>query len=120
MWTAPPEWAGVLEQRWFRGNHGDVGGQVAGFPLSRPLANIPFVWMMQRLEDTGLFLKPNWKSEFPQDVSAPSTASRWSQIFSWLVRVQRTIGEYPSERIHCSVPISELDGLSDFYDHEDR
>ena len=120
MWTAPPEWAGVLEQRWFRGNHGDVGGQVASFPLSRPLANIPFVWMMQRLEGTGLFLKPNWKSEFPQDVSAPSTASRWSKIFSWLVRVRRTIGEYPSERIHCSVPISELDGLSDFYDHEDR
>jgi uncharacterized protein (DUF2235 family) len=43
MWECPPGWEGSIEQVWFRGAHGDVGGQLGGFHAARPLANIPLV-----------------------------------------------------------------------------
>ena len=56
MWEAPPDWEGHIEQVWFRGTHGDVGGQVVEFPAARPLANIPLVWMLTKLEACNLEL----------------------------------------------------------------
>ena len=109
LWTAPVNWQGILEQRWFRGNHGDIGGQLSGFLESRPLANIPFVWIMERLEDVGLQLKTNWKDEFPQDILAPSTASWWKEKLFILLRARRQIGSNPSELIHGSVPNNGLE-----------
>ncbi|WP_411892370.1 phospholipase effector Tle1 domain-containing protein, partial [Yoonia sp. SDW83-1] len=32
MWACPPGWKGHMEQVWFKGNHGDVGGQVGDYP----------------------------------------------------------------------------------------
>ena len=119
LWTAPVNWQGTLEQRWFRGNHGDIGGQISGFPMSRPLANIPFVWIMDRLEDAGLQLKPDWRDEYPQDISAPSTASWWKEKLFTLSRAQREIGSNPSELIHGSVANNEFEILTDVYDHSD-
>ena len=109
LWTAPVKWQGILEQRWFRGNHGDIGGQISGFLVSRPLSNIPFVWIMERLEDVGLQLKTNWRDEFPQDISAPSTASWWKEKLFILSRARRQIGSNPSELIHGSVPNNGLE-----------
>ena len=103
LWTAPVNWQGTLEQRWFRGNHGDIGGQISGFPMSRPLANISFVWIMERLEDVGLRLRSDWRDEFPQDILAPSTASWWKEKLFIFSRSQRQIGNNPSELIHVSV-----------------
>jgi uncharacterized protein (DUF2235 family) len=119
LWTAPVNWQGILEQRWFRGNHGDIGGQISGFPQSRPLANIPFVWIMERLEDVGLQLKSNWSDEFLQDISAPSTVSWWKEKLFILSRAKRQIGSHPSELIHESVPTNELKCLTNLYDHSD-
>ena len=47
MWDDTPDRPVHLQQVWFVGNHGDVGGQVMGSPQTRPLSNIPFVWLMQ-------------------------------------------------------------------------
>lgn len=43
----------IMEQRWFAGDHCDVGG---GHADDRRLANIPLRWMMQRAIDAGLEL----------------------------------------------------------------
>ncbi len=102
LWETPDDWPGHVEQVWFRGNHGDVGGQLAGFSPARPLANIPLVWMLQRAERCGLALPPGWADRFDRDPQAPSTGPLrgWSKIF--VQRKIRTIGADPSERIHPS------------------
>ena len=103
MWATRPDDKSHVEQVWFKGNHADVGGQVWQHPPSRPLANIPLVWMLDRLEACGLPLPAGWQTRFPQDVNAPSIGSwrGWAKII--LVRWKRKIRRDPSERIHESV-----------------
>ena len=54
-----------VEQVWFRGNHGDVGGQLGGFGAARPLANIPLVWMLGKPEACGVALPDGWRPASP-------------------------------------------------------
>jgi uncharacterized protein (DUF2235 family) len=112
MWTSPEGWSGNMEQVWFRGNHGDVGGQVWEFPQARPLANIPLVWMLERLAACGVPLPDDWRGRFPQDVAAPSRGNwrGWAKIF--LSRRRRIIGADVSERIHESVSGDKDDDLA--------
>ncbi|MBR2655081.1 MAG: DUF2235 domain-containing protein [Loktanella sp.] len=103
LWSCPPGWQGHVEQVWFKGNHADVGGQVRAFPAARPLANIPLVWMLERLESCGLPLPAGWHGRFPQDVNAPSIGNwhGWARLF--IARRRRMIGRDPSERLHESI-----------------
>jgi uncharacterized protein (DUF2235 family) len=103
MWDDTPDRPVHLQQVWFVGNNGDVGGQVMGSPQTRPLSNIPFVWLMQRLQDCGLPLPKAWEDEFTQDVHAPSTGN-WSGL-NWLfwARSSRVVGRFRSESLHPSV-----------------
>jgi len=103
LWECPPGFDGHVEQVWFRGCHSDVGGQLCGFHAARPLANIPLVWMLERMEGCGLMLPDGWRAGFPQDVGAPSlgTWAGWSKLL--LLRGPRTVGREMSERIHESV-----------------
>lgn len=103
LWEVPKAFPGKVEQVWFRGSHGDVGGQLGGFEPARPLANIPFVWMMEQVERRDVALPENWQARYPQDVTAPSSGSwrGWGKIF--LLRARRTVGQDPSERLHESV-----------------
>ncbi|OOY07112.1 DUF2235 domain-containing protein [Thioclava sp. F36-7] len=96
-----------IEQRWFRGAHGDIGGMLGHFGDARPLANIPLVWMLERAESLGLSLPPGWQAEFPRDPNAPSvgTWTGWSKLF-WL-RAPRVVGRDPSEGLHESVVLPE-------------
>ncbi|MFT4743378.1 MAG: hypothetical protein ACI91Z_001353, partial [Yoonia sp.] len=100
MWDAPPNWEGHIEQVWFRGTHADVGGQVTEFPAARPLANIPLVWMLTKLEACGLDLPDRWQDRFPQNPDAPSIGGwrGWSKLF--LSRRRRIILASPSESVH--------------------
>ncbi len=102
LWRTPPGREGVVEQVWFRGTHGDVGGQIVGSPFSRPLANVPLVWMLERLEREGLPLPPGWRGRFPCDPSAPSASTwlGWGKLF--LSRRVRRVGADPSERLHAT------------------
>jgi uncharacterized protein (DUF2235 family) len=92
-----------VEQVWFRGAHGDVGGQLGGFAAARPLANIPLVWMLGKAEGCGLILPPGWRVRFPCDPEAPMVGSwqGWGKTF--LLRRRRRVGRDPSESIHPSV-----------------
>ncbi len=103
MWESVPGWSGRLEQVWFRGTHGDVGGQLSGRHHARPLANIPFVWLLEKLEESGLPMPPDWRAGFPQDADAPSIGplAGWSKLF-WM-RWPRRVGRDPSEKRHISV-----------------
>ena len=102
LWTTPEGRPEVVEQVWFPGTHADVGGQVLGRSASRPLSNIPLVWMLGRLEDEGLPLPERWRERFPCDAAAPSISSwtGWGKIF--LSRRRRIVGRDPSERIHAT------------------
>lgn len=103
LWRRPAEWSGHLEQVWFRGTHGDVGGQIGTLSFARPLSNIPFLWMMARLEDRGLTLPLGWQHRFPTDPNAPSVGNwqGWGKLF--LARRRRVIGRTSDERLHESV-----------------
>ncbi|SFT84869.1 DUF2235 domain-containing protein [Sedimentitalea nanhaiensis] len=105
LWYCPPDFPGHVEQVWFKGTHGDIGGHLGGVEMARPLANIPLVWMLEQAESCGLPLPENWRVRFYTDPSAPSagTWSGWGKIF--LLRRGRIIGRDRSERLHDSVRI---------------
>ncbi|MCH2095163.1 MAG: DUF2235 domain-containing protein [Rhodobacteraceae bacterium] len=112
LWQCDPGWAGHAEQVWFRGTHGDVGGQLGGFAPARPLANIPLVWMLSKLEHHGLSLPKGWRQEFPCDAGAPSCGS-WRGVGKlFLIRGARTVGADSSESVHESTRPSAADGVS--------
>jgi uncharacterized protein (DUF2235 family) len=100
LWDCPPGWEGNVEQVWFRGAHGDIGGQLGGFAPARPLANIPLVWMLDRAEALGLALPDGWRARFPCDAAAPmvGTWRGWGKAF--LLRRRRVVGRDRSERLH--------------------
>ncbi|MEO0402326.1 MAG: DUF2235 domain-containing protein [Pseudomonadota bacterium] len=103
MWDTTEDWDGHLVQMWFRGVHGDIGGHLSGKHASRPLANIPLVWMLQQAETCGLPLPVGWQTRFDQDPAAPSMGT-FAGFGRWLVtRKPRKVGLDPSERVHPSV-----------------
>lgn len=114
LWTCPAGFPGKVEQVWFCGSHGDVGGQLGGFEAARPLANISLVWMLERAQDCGLTLPPGWKARFYTDPGAPSVGTwrSWSKIF--LLRRPREIGQDRSERLHDSVRPEDVPGGTGF------
>jgi uncharacterized protein (DUF2235 family) len=102
MWQSRDDWSGVLEQVWFRGCHSDIGGNLGEYEAARPLANIPLVWMLDKMQGCGLPLPADYHERFSQSVDAPSVGSYrgWSKLFLW--RKRRMIGADQSEKIHTS------------------
>ncbi|WP_010138377.1 DUF2235 domain-containing protein [Oceanicola sp. S124] len=103
MWRSEPGWQGRLEQVWFPGTHGDVGGQLGGFTEARGLSNLPLVWMLGQAEFRGLPLPPAWRERFPTDIHAPSVGQWRGFAKLFLLRKPRVVGADPSERLHDSV-----------------
>lgn len=102
LWDCPPGWEGNVEQVWFRGAHGDIGGQIGDFAAARPLANIPLVWMLERAEALGLALPEGWRLRFPCDPAAPMVGTWRSWGKGFLLRRRRVVGRDRSERLHPS------------------
>jgi uncharacterized protein (DUF2235 family) len=102
IWDTRETGAERVEQVWFRGCHGDIGGQIGRREASRPLANIPLVWMLERVERCGLALPEGWSARFPCDPQAPSVGSwrGWGKAF--ILRAPRVVGRDASESIHES------------------
>lgn len=100
LWETPLGHEGRIEQVWFKGAHGDVGGQLAGFFDARPLSNIPLVWMLGKAEGLGLAMPEGWRARFPMDASAPMSGMnrRWGRLF--LLRRRRKPGMDASESLH--------------------
>lgn len=100
MWECSAPENDRVEQVWFSGAHGDVGGQLGGFQAARPLSNIPLVWMLDRAMACGLPLPEDWPTRFPCDPQAPSVGTwrDWGKLF--LLRRRRAVGRDPTERLH--------------------
>jgi uncharacterized protein (DUF2235 family) len=109
MWMVPNGFDGRVEQVWFRGNHSDVGGHLSGHDAARPLANIPLVWMLEKLETHGIALPDGWRTRFPMDVTAPSTGNwqGWTKLF--VSRRRRKMFQDASERLHDTVSAAPQD-----------
>ncbi|SMX29023.1 hypothetical protein TRP8649_03153 [Pelagimonas phthalicica] len=103
LWACRPGFAGQVEQVWFRGTHGDVGGMIGSRGDSRPLANIPLVWMIEKLESCGLDLPGNWREGFPCNPNAPSVGTWQGFGKLFLLRRRRRVGQDPSESLHGSL-----------------
>lgn len=103
LWKSRKGFEGTLEQMWFRGTHGDVGGHLLGYEAARPLANLSLLWMLGKAEGLGLPLPLNWRAHFPGDADAPSVGMNrgWGKLF--LLRRRRVVGADPSEVLHSSV-----------------
>ncbi|ETA50511.1 DUF2235 domain-containing protein [Ponticoccus alexandrii] len=112
LWSSPPGWEGEVEQVWFRGTHGDVGGQIGMDTAARPLSNIPLVWMLEKLEASGVALPEGWQGRFPCDVHAPSIGT-WTGLGKlFLLRAPRLIGADATERLHETLLESLATGRS--------
>ncbi|MEM7440209.1 MAG: DUF2235 domain-containing protein [Pseudomonadota bacterium] len=109
LWQTEPGWDGTLEQVWFRGAHGDVGGHVWATPSARPLANIPLQWMAKRAEAHGLKLPPGWQDRHPGDPRAPMQGARSGIAKFFLLRQPRKQGEFPGEAVHPAALEAEAD-----------
>ena len=108
IWSSPDGFAGRVEQMWFPGTHGDIGGQLGGFEDARPLANIPLVWMLERAQMAGLPLPEGWAQRFPRDATAPilGTFRGYGRFF--ISRRTRKVMQDPSEVLHDSVNLRAM------------
>lgn len=97
LWRTYGEFPGRIEQVWFPGTHGDVGGQLGGFEPARPLAWVSLNWMLARAEEAGLPLPDDWETRFPANPDAPSMGRNhgWGKFF--VLRGVRRRGYDPSE-----------------------
>lgn len=105
VWSSPQGFAGRVEQMWFPGTHGDVGGQLGGFEEARPLANIPLVWMLERAQMAGLPLPEGWAQRFPRDATAPMLGTFRGHGRFLISRRARKVLQDPSEALHDSVSL---------------
>lgn len=108
LWDTTPEQAdsGAVQQVWFRGSHGDVGGQVDGDIRARPLSNIPLVWMLAEAEAAGLPLPVHWRNRFLTDAAAPGIGMNRGMGKLFFLRHDRPVGGDPSERLHPTARVS--------------
>ena len=60
IWQRPSGWSGQLEQAWFPGVHGNVGGGYA----PDGLANEPLQWMVEKAEGLGLEFDSTYLAHF--------------------------------------------------------
>ena len=74
IWNAleDPQGTGVIEQTWFPGCHGEIGGQT----FNRGISNIPLRWMLQRAESAGMILNANWWKDLARDPAGDFDQSR--------------------------------------------
>ncbi|MHA1527744.1 MAG: DUF2235 domain-containing protein [Alphaproteobacteria bacterium] len=121
LWQRSEHWQGRLEQAWFPGAHGDIGGDIGGRERARALANIPLNWMLLRAARHGLILPEGWEERFPEDPAATLIGNRSgiARLFLW--RRPRTTGGGDGEAIHLSIrdrmaavadyrPVGDIDG----------
>jgi uncharacterized protein (DUF2235 family) len=103
LWERSAHWEGRLEQTWFPGVHGDVGGNIGLQAEARPASNIPLNWMLRRAARHGLELPADWETRFPEDPSAPQIGNRSGMARLFLLRQPRSTGSGDGEAIHLSI-----------------
>ena len=86
LWTTAPAPGQTLEQVWFTGCHGDVGGGTAmagGVDDATRLCDIPLGWMMTKAEGLGLTFDPAVAAamrELPARYALDAYVDSWSRL----------------------------------------
>ena len=88
LWTSPLRPDQIVEQVWFSGVHGNVGG---GYPTST-LSDITLAWMLERAARHGVLLDPTGLPCLPMqaDSSLGLLDKSWNPL--WGLWKRRTIG----------------------------
>ncbi len=68
-----------ITEVWFRGGHGDIGGNATYFERGKEVANlkrsgIALEWMLSKAKDCGLPVEPIHETKYEIDLEAPVTA----------------------------------------------
>ncbi len=103
LWKYRPNWRGRLEQAWFAGAHGDVGGHVYERPAARELSNISLHWMLTRAQMCGLPLPDGWEARFPTNPLAPMLGPYAGSSKLFLFRQARHFGSARTDYLHQSL-----------------
>jgi uncharacterized protein (DUF2235 family) len=103
MWDRAAGWQGRLEQLWFPGAHADVGGMLNGYAAARPLSELSLHWMLERAEDCGLPLPPDWRARLAPDPGGPMHGARRGVGRLFLLRRPRRVNFHAGEDLHPSV-----------------
>lgn len=103
LWQRSRDWQGRLEQAWFPGVHGDIGGDVRDHTAARPFGNLSLNWMLRRAARHGLVLPPVWESRFDEDPTAPTVGRTRGAGRFYLIRQPRVTGRGDGETIHLSI-----------------
>jgi hypothetical protein len=107
MWTKVPS-TSTVEQSWFAGVHGDVGGNYHEEPDGRRLAAVPLLWMMGKATALGLDLMPGAIEELraaadPLGPQHESLTPGWELVFKLnlgtLDEIERPIGNAERQRL---------------------
>ena len=85
----------TMEQVWFPGSRGDVGGP----GTDRGMSNISLAWMLGKAESQGLLLAEGWRDRLPQDATGDIRASR-RHVWRLVPEKKRSIPE--GAKIHRS------------------
>ena len=83
------DWEGHLEQMWFPGAHGDIGGERDCLTAPIPFTNLGFRWLIDHAERQGLILPDGWRDIMPTDPAAPMVGSRAGMNRLFLLRQPR-------------------------------
>ena len=110
-WETRPGDPNHVEQVWFKGGHGDVGGHLSGYLWARPQANVSAVWMLERMEASGLPLPEGWRARFPVDWDCPPVGSWRGFGGVFLSRARRPLGLDASETVHPSALGTRAEGV---------
>jgi uncharacterized protein (DUF2235 family) len=84
LWTSAPAPGQTLEQVWFSGCHGDVGGGTplaGGVDAATRLCDITFGWMLAKAQALGLTFDPTVTAQyvtFPGEVALDRINETWS------------------------------------------
>jgi uncharacterized protein (DUF2235 family) len=100
LWTRPPTWTGRLEQTWFCGVHGNVGG---GYSPDG-LANESLHWLVEKAESFGLEVDSEYLKHFRPCFNSTLNDSM-NALYRLLGKYHRPVGEHRQhgEQIHQSV-----------------
>lgn len=108
-------WQGQLQQAWFPGAHGDVGGERGCLIQPIPFTNLSFVWLIQHAVEHGLIVPENWRKDFPTDTAAPMVGARRGINRLFLIRRPREaqLGQ-DGQNAHHSINArsAQIDGYS--------
>ncbi len=98
LWSAKPRAGQTVEQVWFPGAHGDVGG---GYP-DRALADAPLLWMVERAAAAGLACDVERLRRMARSRPAGRTHDSRRGVFRLLSRRLRRIGGDATQWAHPS------------------